>query len=110
MEVPFSWPIMFEYDKSIDYNLTDHKSLDPKDKSFWKEVNCPKEIEFYPRLRNRCNFGQAKETPFCSHSMSRKFKRSTSTEAAELVLKGTYEDEELTDIQRMFVDSMKRVA
>ena len=33
-----------------------------------------------------------------------------STEAAELVFKGTYEDEELTDILQMFLNNMKRVA
>ena len=110
LEVPSSWPLMSDYDESIDYNLTDPKSLDPTDKSLWKEVNCPKEIEFYLRLRNQRHFGQARETPFCQPSMSRKFNWSATTEAAELVLEGNYEDAELTDIQRMFLDNMKRVA
>ena len=110
LEVLSFWPIMSEYDESIDYNLIDPKSLDPKDKSLWKEVNCPKEIEFYLRLCNQRQFGQARETAFCSSLMSRKFNWSATTETAGLVLKGTYEDEELTDIQRMFLDNMKRVA
>lgn len=107
LEVRSSGPIMSYYDESIDYNLTDPKSLDPTDKSLWKEVNCPKEIEFYLRLCNQRHFDQARETHFCSPSMSRKFNWSATTEVVELVLEGNYEDEELTDIQRMFLDNMK---
>ena len=35
---------------------------------------------------------------------------STSTEAAELVLNGEYNDTELTEVQRIFLDNMQRVA
>ena len=73
LEVPSAWPTMSEYDSSTDYNLTDPKTLDPSNKSLWKEVNCPKEIEFCLCLCNQRHFGQAKETPFCTPSMSRKF-------------------------------------
>ena len=99
-----------DYDDSIDYDLADPKSLDPTDKSLWKEVNCPKEIVFYLRLRNQRHFGQAAGTLFTSPSMSREFNWNATTEVAELVLEGDYDDEELTDIQRMFLDNMQRVA
>ena len=106
LEVPSAWPTMSEYDPSTDYDLTDPKTLDPSNKSHWKEVNCPKEIEFYLRLRNQRHFGQAKETPFCTPSLSRKFNWSASTEAAELLLNGEYDNAELTEVQRMFLDNM----
>ena len=57
LEVPFSWPTMQNYDDTIEYNLEDPKTIDPRNFSQWREVNCPKEIEFYLRLRNQCHFG-----------------------------------------------------
>ena len=101
---------MSEYDSSTDYNLINPKTINPSNKSFWKEVNCPKEIEFYLCLRNQHHFGQAKETPFCTPSMLRKCNWSASTEAEELVLNGEYDDAELTEVQRMFLDTIQRVA
>ena len=56
LEVPSSWPKMTDYDFSIDYDLADPKSLDPTDKSLWKEVNCSKEIVFYLHLRNPVSY------------------------------------------------------
>ena len=109
LEVPASWPNMEDYDESIDYNLTDPKALNPTDSSQWKKVICPEEIEFYLRLRNRRHFGQAEGTPFITLAMKKKFNWSATTNEAELVLDGEYTDEELTDIQRMLLDNMKRV-
>ena len=101
---------MSEYDSSTDYNLVNPKTLDLSNKSLWKEVNCPKEIEFHLCLRNQRHFGQAKKHPFCTPSLSRKLNWSASTEAAELVLNGEYDDAKLTEVQRMFLDNMQRVA
>ena len=42
--------------------------------------------------------------------MSQKFNWSASTEAAELLLNGKYDDAELTEVQKMFLDNMQRVA
>ena len=67
LEIPSEWPTMSDYDSSTDCNLIDSKTIDPSNKSLWREINCPKEIEFYLRLRNQRHFGQAKDTPFCNH-------------------------------------------
>ena len=109
LEVPASWPNMEDYDESIDYNLTDPKSLDPTDSSQWKNVICPKEIEFYLRLRNCRHFGQAEGTPSTSPSMKQKFNWSATTNEAELVLNCEYTDKALSHVQRMLLDNMKRV-
>ena len=45
LEVPASWPDT--QDDLTDIILEDLKTIDPKDSSKWKEVNCPQEIEFY---------------------------------------------------------------
>ena len=110
LEIPKSWPDMHNYDETIDHDLPDPKSVNPKDPSLWKVVNCPKEIEFYLRLRNQRHFGQAEGTPFTTPSMKQKFNWSASTNEAELVLEGNYKDDELTEIQRMLLDHMKRSA
>jgi hypothetical protein len=111
LQVPVSWPTAAEYDNEVDYNLEDPKITDQKDSSKWKEVNCPKEIEFLLRLRNQRHFGQAESdgTPFTKESMKHKFNWSASTNKAELVLKGKYTDDEISDITRLFLDNMTRI-
>ena len=96
MEVPFSWPTSESYDDDIEYELEDPKSINPNDGSQWRDVNCPKEIEFYLRLRNQRHFGQAEtdRIPFTSSSMKREFDWAASTKSAELILSGEYTDEE----------------
>ena len=100
---------MENYDESIDYDLADPKTINQNDPTQWKNVNCPKEIEFYLQLRNRRHFGQAEGTPFTSPSMKKKFNWSATTDEAELVLNGEYSDDELSQVQRMLLDHMKRV-
>ena len=41
--------------------------------------------------------------------MKRKFNWSASTQEAELVLKGEYNDDELSEIQRLLLNNMKKV-
>jgi hypothetical protein len=41
--------------------------------------------------------------------MKHKFNWSASTSEAELVLQGEYNDEEISDITRLFLDNMTRV-
>jgi hypothetical protein len=111
LQVPISWPTAAEYDDEIDYGLEDPKITNQKEASQLKEVNCPKEIEFLLRLRNQRHFGQAESdgTPFTKESMKHKFNWSASTNEAELVLKGEYNDKELSDITRLFLDNMTRI-
>ena len=56
--VPALWPTSATYDATVKYDLKDPKKV--KDESVYREVNCPKEIEFLLRLQNQRHFGQAK--------------------------------------------------
>jgi hypothetical protein len=105
------WPTVAKYEDAVDYDLEDPKTTNQKDPSKWKEVNCPKEIEFLLRLRNQRHFGQDESdgTPFTKESMKHKFNWSALTNEAELVLKGEYNDEEISDITRLFLDNMTRI-
>jgi hypothetical protein len=111
LQVPVLWPTAADYDDEEDYNLEDPKSTNQKDPSKWREVNCLKEIEFLLRLRNQRHFGQEEidGTPFTGESKKHKFNWSASTKEAEQVLKGEYNDEEISDITRLILDNMTRV-
>jgi hypothetical protein len=89
LQVPVSWPTGADYDDEEDHDLEDRKTTNQNDPSKWKEVNCPKEIEFLLRLQNQRHFGQAESdgTPFTRESMKHKINWSASTNEAELVLK-----------------------
>ena len=75
--VPASCPTSAIDDATVEYNLEDPKKV--KDKSAWREVNCPKEIEFLLRLQNQRHFGQVKGTPFTTPTMKKRFNWSAST-------------------------------
>jgi hypothetical protein len=85
-------------------NMPPKKMYPQKWRQYWRHnrnpVNCPKEIEFLLQLRNQRHFGQAESdgTPFTGESMKHKFNWSASTNEAELVLKGEYNDEDISDI------------
>ena len=100
LEVPTTWPTMDAYDATQDYVLNNPKKVDARDQSLWQEVNCPREIEFLLQLRNQPHFGQAKTegTPFTTDDMKSKFNWNATTKEAELVLKGEYDDAELSEI------------
>jgi hypothetical protein len=84
LQVPVPWPTAEDYDDKEDYDLEDPKSTNQKEPRKWKEVNCPKDIEFPLRLRNQRHFGQAESdgTPFTRESMKHKFNWSASTNEA----------------------------
>jgi len=88
------------YDDAQDYILEDPKKVDARDPSKWQEVNCPREIEFLLRLRNQRHFGQAETegTPFTTEHMKSKFNWNATTNEAELVLKGDFDDVDLSEI------------
>jgi hypothetical protein len=111
LQVPVSWPTAADYEDAEDYDLVDPKSTNQKDPGKWREVNCPKEIEFLLRLRNQRHSGQAETdgTPFTGESMKHKFNWSASTNETELVLKGDYNHKEISDITRLVLDNMTRV-
>jgi hypothetical protein len=69
------WPSSEEYNKEEEYILEDPKTTNKHDASKWKEINCPKEIEFLFRLWNQRHFGQSEidGTPFTTNDMKHKF-------------------------------------
>jgi hypothetical protein len=111
LQVPASWPTADKYDKDTEYILEDPKMVDKEETNEWREAKCPKEIEFLLRLRNQQHFGQAETdgTPFTTKEMKHKFNWNTSTNEAELVLEGEYEDEEISEITRLMLDNLTRV-
>ena len=46
IEVPFSWPTSKTYNEESNHELEDPKTINQTDGSQWKDVSCPKEIEF----------------------------------------------------------------
>jgi hypothetical protein len=111
LQVPASWPTVNEFDEDTEYILEDPKMVDKEEANEWREAKCPKEIEFLLRLQNQQHFGQAETdgTPFMTKEMEHKFNWNASTNEAELVLEGKYEDEETSEITRLMLDNLTRV-
>ena len=111
LEIPSGWPTMEEYDDDVDYNLIDPKKLDKNDPSVWRQINCSNEIEFYLRLRNQRHFGQAETdtTPFTTKDRKEEFDWAATTVSAEEVLKGTYINTTMTEVETLFVNNLSRV-
>jgi hypothetical protein len=111
LQVPQSWPTLQDYNENEDYILEDPKLVNQGNSNQWREVNCPKEIEFLLILRNQRHFGQAEtdNTPFTTENMKHKFNWKASTNEAELVLEGEYEDETISEVTRLFLDNITRV-
>ena len=64
---------------------------------------------------NQLHFGQSEHeaTPFTTESMKQKFDWSKSTDEAEAVLNGTYDnekDEELTEIMKLILTNCVEIA
>ena len=60
-------------EEDIMITLEDPKTVEKDDTTLWTEVNDPKEVEFYLRLRNRRHFGQSKheKTPFTQEPLKK---------------------------------------
>ena len=82
----------------------------PKDCTEWKTLDCPEEIEQALLTRNRSHFGQSQGTPFTVPPLSHQINFEASTETAELILNGTYSNEELDEITKMLLEHMKKVS
>ena len=78
-------------------------------------ITAPEEIEIFLLKRNQLHFGQSEHeaTPFTTESMQQKFDWNTSTEEADEVLQGIYddsEDEELTEIMKLVLKNCVQIA
>jgi hypothetical protein len=89
LQVPQLWSTIDDYDEAATCVLKDPKVTNQNDQHQWREVNCPKEIEFLIRLRNQRHSGQAEteKTPFTTEEMKHTLNWSTSAGAAKLVFK-----------------------
>ena len=108
VEVPISWPTSDQDPDTVEY-LKDLKQV--KGEENWRMVTCPKEVEYYLKLRNRRHFGQAETegTPLTATAMKEKFNWEATTYQAELVLKGEYVDDEVDRISAMLLANLKQV-
>ena len=102
--------------KEEDVPLEDPKELYKdtncrKDPTAWAEIKSPSEILYYTKMRNQQHFGQAETegTPFTQELLKTKFNWNGLTNDAELVLEGSYTDDDLITVQKLFVDQLQRV-
>ena len=107
IQIPLEWT---SFDPSdLDTTLVDPKTVtDPTD---WVTITTPSEIEKYLQLRNQRHFGQAEteKTPFTQPPLKTHFNWSASTQAAELVLDGTFSDTEYDHVTSLFLRHLHRV-
>ena len=75
------------------------------------EIKSPTEILYYAKMQNRQHFGQAESegTPFTQEPLKSKFNWNALTNEAKLVLEGKYTDDDLNEVQCLFIDHLQRV-
>jgi hypothetical protein len=101
IEVPSTWPSAHTETE----NLQDLPN--PKEATNWKTIDLPDEIVYYLLTRNRLHFGQAQGTPFTTPQFTREIDWQASTDSSELILRGEYTSNELTDIQELLLKHCK---
>jgi hypothetical protein len=82
----------------------------PKDCTEWKTLDCSEETEQTLLTRNRSHFRQSQGTFFTVPPLSHQINFKASTETAELILNGTYSNEDLDLITKMLIEHMKKVS
>eukprot|EP00957_Ditylum_brightwellii_P080761 6142562-Ditylum_brightwellii.AAC.1 len=80
---------------------------DPKKASTWRKLELPEEILHYLKVCYRRHFGQAHSTPFTIPSLSQYFDWAANSAVFELVLKGEYSNEEISELQQLFLKHCK---
>ena len=70
-QIPNSWKTMHEYEEDAEFKWEDPKQVDKDDKSLWRVITVPEEIEFFLLKRNQLHFGQSEHefTPFTTETM-----------------------------------------
>ena len=106
---------MQEYEIDAEFAWEDLKKVDTKNESLWRVITVPEEIELFLLKQNQMHFGQSEHegTPFTIDSMKKKFDWSSSTDEAEEVLQGIYENdenEEMTEIMKLVLDNCVQIA
>ncbi len=74
----------------------------------WKKIDVPDEIVKHLLERNQKHFGQANGTPLTCPPLSDILDWSASTETADLILEGDYDDDELDEKTALMLRHMKR--
>jgi exonuclease III len=80
---------------------------DPKKATLWRTVNAPAEVVSYLQQRNQSHFGQAKHTPFATLPLQQSLNFQASTFTSDLMLEGTYTNNELSDITQLLITHIK---
>jgi hypothetical protein len=103
LEVPMYWPAARTPIESIG------TLPDPKKSSDWRLITLPEEIIFYLLLRNRFHFGQAEGTPFTTIPFRHEIDWEASSATAEMILEGTWTNDELDDVMQLLMLHCKKV-
>jgi hypothetical protein len=103
LEVPTSWPAAGTPIESIG------TLPDPKKSSDWRLITLPEEIVYYLLLRNRFHFGQAEGTPFTTAPFRHEIDWEASSATAEMILEGTWTNDELDDVMQLLMSHCKKV-
>ena len=116
INIPTSWT---KREKNDNSPLEDPKKLysnTPNKKDIsndhnWITIKTPAEILLWCREKNRQHFGQAfsEGTPFTREPLSTRFSWNAQTHEARMVLEGTYDSTDETELQKMFSQHLKRV-
>jgi hypothetical protein len=99
--IPDTWPAPGEPG-----NWCDPK-LHAKQHRPFRQLTIPSEIEYYLMERNRRHFGQAHGTPFTQAPLAELLNWQANTETAELILEGTYTNEEHDDATQLLLKHCK---
>ena len=106
---------MQEYEEDAEFDWEDPKKVNTKDESLQRVITVPKKNEFFLLKQNQLHFGQSEHeaTPFTTESMQQKFDWNTSTEEANEVLQGIYDDseeEESKEIMKLVLKNCVQIA
>ena len=110
-----SWNTMEKYEEDNEFQWIDPNKVDKDNESLWRVTTVPAQMEFFLLKQNQLYFGQSEHesTPFITESMIQKFDWNSSTEEAEEVLRGTYNndgDAKLTKIMKLVLTNCVQIA
>jgi hypothetical protein len=97
VEIPDTWPAPGQPGEWFDPKI--HAKHDRP----FRKLTIPSEIEYYLMERNRRHFGQAHGTPFTIAPLADLINWQADTNAAELILKGEFSNDELDDVTQLLL-------
>ena len=107
ISIPSSWPPPLDPDHP-DIILPDPKLADKNQETF-RSINVPTEITQYLLMRNKRHFGQSKGTPFTVPPLSIDLNWQASTDQAEYILQGNYDNQDLDSITSLILQHCRSI-